>query len=135
MAEAFVRGDDVHHLACGVCPSRSYPVGEFDVFERPTKECPFNSADGHRYTADGTPVCVHPDKVGLPAKRYKSEGAPLAAEVTLPTEESDLVPYLHDLLYGAAPVLLDDLISTATEEVRRLFPHLNPLTVLRRALS
>jgi hypothetical protein len=134
MAEAFV-GDDVHHLACGVCPSRSYPVGGFDVFERPSKDCPFNPTDGHRYTADGTPVCVHPEKVGLPAKRYKSEGVPVTAEVDLPTEESDLVPYLHDLLYGAAPVLLEEIISRASSEIRRVFPHLDPATVLRSAFN
>lgn len=134
MAEAFV-GSDVHHLACGVCPSRSYPVGEFDVLERPSKECPFNPADGHRYTAEGTPVCVHPDKVGLPAGRYKSEGVPLTAEVKLPSEEPDLVPYLHDLLYGAAPVMLEGLIEQASSEIRRKFPDLDPLTVLRRAMN
>ncbi|MEV7287822.1 hypothetical protein AB0O01_25165 [Streptomyces sp. NPDC093252] len=134
MAESFVNGD-VLHLACGICPSRRLPVGEFDVFERPTGECPFRPADGHRYTADGTPVCVHPEKVGLPAGRYKSEGAPLRVRVCLPADESAVVPYLHDLLYGAAPVLLDDLIGQAQIEIRRTFPDLDPLATLRRALS
>jgi hypothetical protein len=134
MAEPFVNGD-VLHRACGICPSRRLPVGEFDVFERPSKECPFNPADGHRYTADGTPVCVHPDKVGLPAARYKSEGVPLAMELQLPADEKDLVPYLREVLYGAAPVLLDSLIEQATAEIPRAFPNLDVLTTLRRALS
>ncbi|MBD0712586.1 hypothetical protein [Streptomyces sp. CBMA370] len=134
MAEPFVNGD-VLHLACGICPSRSLPVGEFDVFERPSKECPFNPADGHRYTADGTPVCVHPDRVGLPVARYKSENAPLTAELHLPPDPSELVPYLHDVLYGAAPVLLDQLIAQASAEIRRQFPDLDATDVLRRAMG
>lgn len=134
MAEPFVTGD-VLHLACGICPSRSFPVGEFDVFERPTVECPFNPADGHRYTVDGTPVCVHPEKVGLPAARYKSENVPLKAELSLPADESAVVSYLHDVFYGVAPVLLDDLIGQAQAEIRRTFPNLDPVATLRRALD
>ncbi|MGW1673757.1 hypothetical protein [Streptomyces sp. NPDC002324] len=134
MAAPFVNGD-VLHRACGICPSRSHAVGEFDVFERPTKECPFNPDDGHRYTADGTPVCVHPDKVGLPAARYKSEGAPLTATLELPADETEVVPYLRSLLYGTAPVLLESLIEQATTEIPRAFPNLDALATLRRALS
>ncbi|MEV0039245.1 hypothetical protein [Streptomyces sp. NPDC050804] len=84
MPEPFANGD-AHHRACGICPSRFHAVGEFDVFERPTPECPLNKADGHRYLSDGAPVCVHPVKVGLPARRYKSENAPLAVEPATPT--------------------------------------------------
>ncbi|MFI6607124.1 hypothetical protein [Streptomyces sp. NPDC050507] len=134
MAEPFVN-DDVLHRACGICPSRSRAVGEFDVFERPSRECPFNPADGHRYTADGTPVCVHPDKVGLPAARYKSEGAPLSVTLELPADESEVIPYLRNLLYGAAPVLLESLIEQASAEITRAFPSLDAVTTLRRALS
>ncbi|MFI9078690.1 hypothetical protein ACIGW8_19805 [Streptomyces sioyaensis] len=134
MPEPFVNGD-VHHRACGVCPSRFYAVGEFDVFERPTPECPFNKADGHRYLSDGTPVCVHPEKVGLPAGRYKSDGVPLTVELDLPPDPSAVVPYLHDMLYGSAPVLLDDLISQAQQQIRQRFPELDPITVMRQALS
>lgn len=46
-----------------------------------------------------------------------------------------MVPYLHDLLYGAAPVLLDDLISQAQQQIRQRFPALDPITVTRQALS
>ncbi|MEU6239706.1 hypothetical protein [Streptomyces sp. NPDC047024] len=134
MSEPFVNGD-AHHRACGVCPSRFHAVGEFDVFERPTPECPFSREDGHRYPSDGTPVCVHPEKVGLPAGRYKSAGVPLAADLDLPADPSEVVPYLHDVLYGAAPVLLDELIETASAQLRARFPELDPLTVLRRALG
>ncbi|MFG5720629.1 hypothetical protein [Streptomyces murinus] len=133
MAEPFVH--DVLHHACGICPSRRHPVGEFDVLERPTKDCPFNPADGHRYLDDGTPVCVHPEKVGLPVGRYKSENAPLTVELRLPPNPSELVPYLHDVLYGAAPVLLEELIEKASAQIRAQHPGLDPITVLRRALG
>ncbi|MEU8619962.1 hypothetical protein [Streptomyces sp. NPDC048623] len=134
MPEPFVNGD-VHHRACGICPSRVHAVGAFDVFERPTPECPFNKDDGHRYLSDGTPVCVHPEKVGLPAGRYKSEGVPLTVELDLPPDPSEVVPYLRDVLWNVAPVLLDDLISQAHEQVGMRFPELDPLTVLRQALG
>lgn len=105
------------------------------MLERPSKDCPFNPADGYRYMDDGTPVCVHPEKVGLPAARYKSENTPLRIAVVLPEDASELVPYLNRLLYGAAPVLLEDLIAEATAEIRRTFPALDPVAVLRRALG
>jgi hypothetical protein len=105
------------------------------VWERPTEECPFNPEDGHRYAPDGTPVCVHPEKVGLPVGAYKSENAPLTFELHLPPDPSKLVGYLHDVLYGAAPVLLDDLISQASEQIRSRFPDLDAVSILRRALS
>lgn len=134
MTDPFVNRDALH-LACGICPSRRLPVGGFDVWERPSRDCPFNPADGHRYAPDGTPVCVHPEKVGLPVGRYKSENAPLTVELHLPPDPSELVPYLHDVLYGAAPVLVEDLIAQASEKIRAEFPDLDPIVVLRRALS
>ncbi|MGW7276518.1 hypothetical protein ACWGH5_39240 [Streptomyces sp. NPDC054864] len=134
MDEAFVSGD-VHHLACGICPSRRLPVGEFDVYERPCTKAPFDPSDGFRYSDNRVPVCVHPEKVRLPVANYKSEGAPLNKRVELPATEAELVPHLHDLLYGAAPVLLDDLIEQAYAEIPRVFPDVDVLETLRRALN
>ncbi len=134
MSEPFVNGD-VHHRACGICPSRFHAVGDFDVFERPTPECLFNRTDGHRYLKDGTPVCVHPGKVGLPAGRYKSENAPLTVGLDLPPDPSEVVPYLREVLWNAAPVLLDDLITQAQKQMVERFPEMDPLTVMRRALG
>ncbi|MFE7536847.1 hypothetical protein ACFU67_21520 [Streptomyces rhizosphaericola] len=134
MSEPFVNGD-VHHRACGICPSRVHAVGDFDVFERPTPDCPFSKTDGHRYSEDGTPVCVHPEKVGLPAGRYKSENAPLAFTLDLPPDPSEVVPYLREVLWNAAPVLLDELISQAQKQMVERFPEMDPLTVMRRALG
>ncbi|MFJ8213234.1 hypothetical protein [Streptomyces sp. NPDC096033] len=63
MAEPFIT-EDSDHPACGICPSLRLPREAFVVYDRPSRECPFNPADGHRYTAEGTPACVHPDKIG-----------------------------------------------------------------------
>ncbi|MEW1719850.1 hypothetical protein [Streptomyces sp. NPDC093109] len=134
MDEAFVTGDG-HHTACGICPSRRFPLGEFDVFERPSKECPFDPADGHRYTAERVPVCVHPGKVGLPVGRYKSDGVPLTQPFVLPADVSDLVPYLRVVLYGAAPGMVETLIDRALAEIPQTFPGVDPVAALRRALN
>lgn len=55
--------------ACGICPSKRMPRDHFLIYDRPTREAPFNPDDGYRYTADGTPVCVHPEKIGLDPDR------------------------------------------------------------------
>ncbi|MFK4224182.1 hypothetical protein [Streptomyces sp. NPDC019890] len=112
MEEAFVGGGE--HPACGICPSRRFPLGEFDAFERPSGECPFDPSDGHRYTAAGVPACVHPEKVGLPPGRCKTEGVPLTAELALPDRAGDLDAYLYDVMHSAAPGVLELLIEQAT---------------------
>ncbi|WP_330335817.1 hypothetical protein OHS33_39480 (plasmid) [Streptomyces sp. NBC_00536] len=76
----FVTNPD--HLSCGICPALRLPREAFVVFDRPSRECPFNPADGHRYTADGTPACVHPHKVGLAPDRI----APPPEPVVIPAE-------------------------------------------------
>lgn len=65
--EPFTGSDDED--PCGNCPSRLYPRHQFLVYDRPTREAPFDPADGRRYTADGIPVCVHPGRVGLEPDR------------------------------------------------------------------
>jgi hypothetical protein len=56
---------DGDHRCCGICPALRLPRTDFVVFDRPSKDCPFDTQDGHRYTSDRMPACVHPDKVGL----------------------------------------------------------------------
>lgn len=68
MSEPFAQGED--HPACGICPSKRLPREGFVVYSRPSWECPFDPADGFRYTLDDrTPACVHPHKVGLEPDR------------------------------------------------------------------
>lgn len=59
----------------------------------------------------------------------------MTKKVELPGTEAELVPYLHELLYGAAPVLLEDLIDQAYAEIPRAFPDVDVVETLRRALS
>lgn len=133
MTEAFVRGGE--HPSCGICPSRRFPLGEFDVFERPSRDCPFNPADGHRYTAAGVPVCVHPEKVGLPPGRYKTDCQPFTVELKLPDSAAELDAYLHDVMHSAAPGVLELLIEQAAQEIPQVFPEVDVLQALRRALN
>ncbi|MFJ4645496.1 AMP-binding protein [Streptomyces bobili] len=69
---------------CSMCPSLRHQGGEFDVVARPSRDCPFDPATGYRFTADGVPVCVHPERVGLPAAPYASDGLPLPWETPPP---------------------------------------------------
>ncbi|MCW7991289.1 hypothetical protein XF35_40340 [Streptomyces platensis subsp. clarensis] len=78
MSEPFAQGDD--HPACGICPSKRLPRDRFVVYDRPTREAPFNPADGYRYTADGTPACVHPDKLGVEPDRTAPPPEPVNLE-------------------------------------------------------
>ncbi len=135
MSEPFVRGDD--HDACGVCPARRYSPGDFDVHERPSRDAPFDPADAHRYTADRVPVCVHPERVGLPAGRYKSDGAPVpfVTELVLPADAADLDQCLRHAFHNAAPGLTQALIDQAVRDVPAAFPDVDLFAALRRALG
>ncbi|MEV7191221.1 hypothetical protein AB0N81_05345 [Streptomyces sp. NPDC093510] len=133
MAEAFITGDS--HRACGICPSRRFPSGNFEVVERPSRECPFNPEDGHRYTLRGVPVCVHPEEVGLSPAPYKTNGVALLEDVTLPHDVAVLDDYLRELVHGAAPGALELLIDLADREIRHTFPEVDPTLALRRAFN
>ncbi|NEB12311.1 hypothetical protein G3I32_26335 [Streptomyces coelicoflavus] len=56
---------DPERPVCGICPALLYPRGQFVVYSRPSWECPFHPENGHRYTREAVPACVHPDKIGL----------------------------------------------------------------------
>lgn len=131
--EPFVTGDE--HWACGICPGRTRPVGAFDVAERPSKDFPFDPADGHRYTADRVPVCVHPEKIGIPPGRYCTDGIPLSYDVDLPEDIDDLDQYLRNAVRGAAPATLELLITQAMEQIPLRWPGADATTALRRALN
>ncbi|GAA3803125.1 hypothetical protein GCM10022403_041450 [Streptomyces coacervatus] len=60
---------DSDYQVCRICPSLRFPREDFVIYDRPNRECPFNQADGYRYTAEGTPACVHPHKIGLEPDR------------------------------------------------------------------
>jgi hypothetical protein len=85
MSEPFAQGED--HPACGICPSKRLPREAFVVYSRPSRECPFDPADGCRYTLDDrTPACVHPLKLGLEPDRITPPPG------TEPVEEPEAAP-------------------------------------------
>lgn len=131
--EPFVAGDE--HPACGICPGRHQALGEFDVAGRPSREFPFDPADGHRCTADRVPVCVHPEKIGIPLGRYRTDGIPLSCDLDLPEHVDDLDRYLRDAVHSAAPTALELLITRAMAEIPLRWPGVDATTALRRALS
>jgi hypothetical protein len=69
MGGSYLSEDDDHPV-CGVCPSLRFPREGFAVADRPSAAWPFDPVDGYRYAADGTPVCVHPHKIGLEPERF-----------------------------------------------------------------
>lgn len=78
------RGDPERPV-CGICPATRYPRDQFVVYSRPSWECPFNPANGRRYTHDdGVPACVHPDKVGLEPDRIAPPPKALPDQVGVP---------------------------------------------------
>jgi hypothetical protein len=75
MEEPFVDPES-EHRCCGICPGLRLPRAEFLVFDRPSRDCPFDDQDGHCYTVDRMPACVHPDKLGLAPDRIAPPCAP-----------------------------------------------------------
>ncbi|WP_103503601.1 MULTISPECIES: hypothetical protein [unclassified Streptomyces] len=133
MTQPYVTGE--RHPACGICPARLLPFGAFDVAERPSRAFPFSPADGHRYTDEGVPVCVHPDKVGVPAAQYRTAGATLATPVLeLPDDVARVDTYLREALHGAAPSVLDELVARVFAELPVKYPGIDVTATMRRAL-
>lgn len=82
----FVTDDDEDRPVCGICPSKRLPRDQFVIYDRPTREAPFNPDDGFRYaSADGVPVCVHPHKIGCEPDRIAPAPAPQPLDVPAPT--------------------------------------------------
>ncbi|MFF4823142.1 hypothetical protein ACFY20_08905 [Streptomyces sp. NPDC001312] len=120
---------------CDVCPSLRCPGGKFDVAARPSRDCPFDPATGHRYTAAGVPVCVHPERVGLPAAPYASDGLPLPWETPPPVEADEVPAWVRQVLTAAPPDACDEIIQQATEILLAADPDTDVTAVLRAALG
>ncbi|MFJ5779751.1 hypothetical protein [Streptomyces sp. NPDC093094] len=120
---------------CGVCPSLRLPGGMFDVAERPSRDCPFDPATGNRFTAQGVPVCVHPERVGLPAARYATDRLPLPWQTPPPVEAGEVPAWVRTALEAAPPEMCDDVIQQATEILLASDPGTDITAVLRAALS
>lgn len=92
-------------------------------------------ATGHRFTAAGVPVCVHPDRVGLPAAPYATEGLPLPWETPPPVEAGEVPAWVRAALDAAPPEACADLIRQATELLLASDPGTDVTAVLRAALG
>ncbi|MFB7597277.1 hypothetical protein [Streptomyces sp. NPDC056160] len=131
-SEAFARDG---RPVCGVCPSLRCPGGTFDVVDRPSRDCPFDPETGHRFTAAGVPVCVHPERVGLPAAPYATEGLLLPWETPPPAEADEVPTWVRAVLHAAPPDACDEVIQQATSILLAADPDTDVTAVLRAALS
>lgn len=119
---------------CGVCPSLRLPGGRFDVVARPSRDCPFDPVTGHRFTAAGVPVCVHPERVGLPVAPYASGGRPLPWETPPPASADEVPAWVRAVLEAAPPEACDEVIGQAGRILRAADPGIDVTAVLRAAL-
>lgn len=131
--EPFSRNGD--RPVCGICPSLRLPGGAFDVFDKPTRECPFDPETGNRFTAAGVPVCVHPARVGLPAAPYATERLTLPWEAPPPTDPEGVKAWLRTALTAAPPDACSGVIEQATRILRASDPEMDVTAALRSALS
>ncbi len=131
---------------CGICPAQTLGPGRFDVVDRPARELAFNPQLGWRATPSGTPVCVHPYRVGMPPAAYATAGAPLPdliqmdrvppppqEALELPDSTDDLAAWMvaHLRVAGPSERVLARLEQVAAER----FAPGEVVAVLRRVLS
>ncbi|AEW99200.1 hypothetical protein SCATT_p10070 (plasmid) [Streptantibioticus cattleyicolor NRRL 8057 = DSM 46488] len=122
-------------LVCGVCPSLRYPGGQFDVVSKPSRDCPFDPATGYRFTALGVPVCVHPERVGLPPAPYASGGVPLPWQTPPPASAADVPAWVRTAVAAAPPEACTEVIEQATKLLLAADPGTDVVAVLRAALG
>lgn len=132
-------------MVCLVCPAAALRPGEFDVAERPAGSRRLDPAVGYRVeVTTGTPVCVHPFRVGMPAGRYASAGEPLAFDAPALPDDVQLVPPVlpEDLeawvvatLRSVPPDAMDSALDRVETIASQRFPFAVVLEALRRALS
>lgn len=123
------------HRVCSVCPSLRLGGGKFDVLERPCADAPFDRETGFRFLADGTPVCVHPERVGLPAAAYASSGLPLPWKTPPPTDQDGITRWLRDALMSAPPSACSEILDHASALLREHHPGVDVTAALRAALA
>ncbi|MCU1246609.1 MAG: hypothetical protein JWN02_2519 [Acidobacteria bacterium] len=120
---------------CAVCPSIRLPGGGFDVLPRPSAEAPFDPATGWRFTAGGVPVCVHPERVGLPSAPYATDGVPLPWLAPPPIAADGVREWLRAAVTAAPADALPQVIAQATAILMAGDPGLDVTAALRAALS
>ncbi|MFK3980580.1 hypothetical protein ACI2K4_09425 [Micromonospora sp. NPDC050397] len=131
---------------CGVCPAQVLGPGRFDVVSRPDRQFAYDPAVGWRVGPDGTAVCVHPYRVGMPPGAYASGGAqlpdlslpappPSPEALELPTEREDLEGWLVATLRTAGKDQIFTEVARAERVATQRFPARDVVAALRRVLS
>lgn len=128
-------GEDEGRPVCAVCPSLRLRGGGFDVLPCPSAEAPFDPATGSRLTSLGVPVCVHPDRVGLPPAPYASGDVPLPWLAPPPANADGVREWLRAAVTAAPPDALEDVIAQAVKILRADDPDLDVTAALRAALA
>lgn len=131
---------------CVVCPAQALAPGEFDVVARPDAAYAYNPQIGWRVGPDGTAVCVHPYRVGMPPGRYASAGdplpafdepapAPVLAALELPAQLDDLEGWLVARLRVADSSSIFNEVARAERDAAVRFAPGEVVAALRRVLS
>jgi hypothetical protein len=131
---------------CVVCPGQLLGPGDFDVVDRPGRQYAFRPEVGYRVGPEGTAVCVHPYRVGMPPGRYASAGDPLpdlTAPPPVPSEAARELPAAYVDLEGWLIAVLRDVdqpaMATAVHQAETIAArHFTPGQVaraLRRVLT
>lgn len=131
---------------CVVCPAQTRELGQFDVVDRPAKQHAFDKAQGCRInTTTGTPVCVHPFRVGLPPGAYASAGylpgedepvfVPSTEQLVLPDSPDDLEGWLVAMLRSARHDEMASALERAEAIAGERFTGEQIVRALRRVLA
>ena len=120
--------------------------GAFDVLQRPGPQFPYRPELGWRASPDGTPVCVHPYRVGMPVGAYASAQtpvpdlnspapAPSAEALELPDQLDDLEGWLVAVLRSVPAEGMFGAVARAENEAAARFPARDVVAALRRVMS
>ncbi|MFJ4902786.1 hypothetical protein [Streptomyces sp. NPDC088727] len=78
---------------------------------------------------------MHPDRVGLPAAAYASEGLPLPWQTEPPEAVEEAGAWLRAAITSAPPDKVPEVIERASALLRELHPGVDVTAALRAALS
>lgn len=129
-----------------ICPAQTLGLGGFDVAARPQTRYAYDRAAGCRIDqATGTPVCVHPFRVGLPPGPYASAGQPAGGDapvfepapeqLTLPESADDLEGWLIAMLRTAPHHEMASALEQAEAIAADRFTGEQIVDALRRVLA
>jgi hypothetical protein len=133
---------------CVVCPAQRLGTGCFDVVDGPGARFRFDRTAGHRVDVEtGTPVCVHPFRVGLAPGAYGSVGlavrsveegalfSPSEGQLVLPADGDDLEAWLIAVLRIAEPDQMASALDQAEAIAAERFTSGEVVDALRRVLA